>query len=281
MSWARVLDDDAGFEVGYRLHRLGLTGRGFEVTPGYLRTEEQLRRAARMRFPPDVAWKSVAEALTGEAPPESATSDRAWYRRRYDAGEGRQAPELARAIMEIDTRWAPPGDVAFVVTPALRGIPCLSRSTLPELGAAPLIASGVGMPATLGLLGAAALGIEGPVMAALPDDLPDETRHFVVLMVAGSVLLAAGIGPQALDRLLTDATRVLIPPQHRDGVIEKLIYSLEKRGLLDQPPGEIDRTIHGLARRRADRLHRSWQRGFFVPRGSTVPGLPANAGTRP
>ncbi len=278
-SWARALDGETAFEVGYRLHRLGLASEGFEVTPGYARAEEQLRRAVRVRLPPKTAWANVAEALSGEAAPEGAESDRGWYRRRFEAGEGKEVVQTVAAVTAFDTRWRPGAPVTFVVSPALRGMPCFARVVRPECGGGAIVAAGPGMPASLGLLGAVALGIEDVVMSALPEDLPAETRHFVVCMVAGSVLLAAGIGPGALDAVLTDTTRVLVPPQHRDGVIEKRIYSLEKRGLLDQPPGEIDRTIHGLARRRADRLHRAWQRGFFVPRGLTVPGLGPDAGT--
>ena len=80
-----------------------------------------------------------------------------------------------------------------------------------------------------------------------------------------------------LDGLLIDTTRSLIPPQHRADEIERRIASLARRGLIDQPPGEIERTIHGLGRRRPDRLHRAWLRGFFVPRGVVVPGVRPNA----
>jgi len=281
-AWARVLEGEAAFEAGYRLHRLGLASEGCEVTPGYARTEEQLRRSVRVRLPPKATWSCVAEALSGEAAPEAGESDRGWYQRRFEAGEGKEAAGIAAAVAGLDTRWRPAREVTFVVSPALRGMPCFARVVRPEWGTqGGVVAAGPGMPASLWLLGAVALGIEEVVMSALPEDLPDETRHFVVCMVAGSVLLAAGIGVGALDAVLADTTRVLVPPQHRDGVIEKRIYSLEKRGLLDQPPGEIDRTIHGLGRRRADRLHRAWQRGFFVPRGLVVPGLGSDAVTGP
>jgi len=273
-GWARALEGDAAFEAGYRLHRLGLGGESYEVTPGYLRTEEQLRRSLRLRLPPKVAWTTVAEALGAEVA-DGPESERGWYQRRFEAGEGRDAPSLAAAMAGFDTRWKPAREVTFVVSPALRGLPCFASATAAACGGVGVVAAGPGMPASLWLLGAVALGLEAQVMEALPEDLPLETRHFVVCMVAGSVLLGAGIGPAALDLVLGDATRFLIPPQHRDGVIEKRIYSLEKRGLLDQPPGEIDRTIHGLGRRRADRLHRAWQRGFFVPRGLVVPGVRA------
>jgi len=272
MSWACKLEGAAGLEVGYRLHRLGLASRGFEVTPGYLRAEEQLRRVVRLRLPPAVEWSSVAEALGGAGASE-VPADWAWFLKRRALGEGREAEALVLALGGIDSPWQPQREVAFVVSPALRGVPCLARVTAVACGGGQLVACGPGMPASLGLLGACALTVEEAVSGGLPDELEPATRRFVACMVAGSVLVRAGLGGQALDGLLVDVTRLLIPPQHRADETERRIGALVKRGLIDQPPGEIERTIHGLARRRADRLHRAWLRGFFVPRGGTVPGL--------
>ncbi len=250
----RVLEGDAAFEAGYRLHRLGLADKAFEVTPGYLRTEEILRRGARVRMPAPATWANVYEALTGDDAPGD---DRAWYRRRFEAGEGREAEALVAAVAPY---WD--GDLAFVVSPALRAMPFMG----PEL-----VATGPGLPDTLALLGAAALSIKDAVLGALPEELMAETRHFTLLMAAGSVLVKR-LPDAHIDKLLVDTTRLLIPPQHRENLIEKRILSLSNRNLLDQPPGEIERTIHGLQRRRADRLHRAWLRGFFVPRGVVLAG---------
>jgi len=270
MSWARSLEGEVGLEVGYRLHRLGLSEGAFEVTPGYRRTEEQLRRAARVRLPAAVAWRSVAEALAGEGADDS---DRAWFMRRRELGEGREGAELARAVAAIECPWRPAHEVGFVVSPALRDAPALAPRTAEACGGGPVVASGPGMPATLGLLGACALEVEDVVRAGLPEELGAETARFVACMVAGSVLVSAGLEGAALDALLIDATRTLIPPQHRADEIERRIAKLARRGLLDQPPGEIERTIHGLGRRRPDRLHRAWLRAFFVPRGVEIPGV--------
>jgi hypothetical protein len=269
VSWARALASDAALEAGYRLHRLGLAGSGFEVTPGYARAEEQLRRVTRLRLPPSVPWESVAAALGGEPASEDA-ADRAWYLRRREAGEGREAAPLAAAVEGLATGWRPAGEVAFVVSPALRTLPCLASRTAAACGGSATVAAGPGLPPSLGLLGAAALGVEEVVRSGLPEELPFETVHFVVCMVAGSRLVHAGLEGAALETLLTDATRLLLPPQHREGVIERRIQSLVRHRLIDQPPGEIERTIHGLARRRADRLHRAWLRWFFVPRGVSL-----------
>ncbi len=244
-----MLEPEAAFEVGYRLHRLGLAGTAFEVTPGYLRTEEQLRRAMRVRLPPPATWQDLAEALSGEDAP---IDDRAWYRRRFEAGEGREAETLS-----------PLSDaVAFVVSPALRTMPFIAPG---------IVATGPGLPHTLAALGVAAHGIAELILGALPEALTPATRHFTLLMAAGSVLVKT-LPDEQIEALLVDVTRVLIPPQHRENLIEKRILSLSNRNLLDQPPGEIERTIHGLQRRRPDRLHRAWMRGFFVPRGVVLPG---------
>ena len=274
MSWARALEGEIGLEVGYRLHRLGLMDGAFEVTPGYRRAEEQLRRAARVRLPAAVGWKSVGEALAGDGADDS---DRAWFQRRRELGEGREAPELARAVAAIVCPWQPAREVGFVVSPALRDVPCPAPRTAAACGGGPVVASGPGMPASLGLLGACALEVEEVVSSGLPEQLGPETARFVAWMVAGSVLVSAGLEGAALDGLLIDTTRTLIPPQQRADEIERRIASLARRGLIDQPPGEIERTIQGLGRRRPDRLHRAWLRGFFVPRGVVVPGVRPNA----
>lgn len=270
MSWARALEGEVGLEVGYRLHRLGLVAGAFEVTPGYRRAEEQLRRAARVRLPTEVGWRSVAEALGGDGADEA---DRAWFMRRRELGEGREGAALAQAVGAIACPWQPARQVWFVASPALRDVPCLAPSTAEACGAGAVVASGPGLTASLGLLGACALEVEEAVRAGLPGELGPETVRFVALMVAGSVLVAAGLEGAALDALLIDTTRGLIPPQHRADEIERRIAGLSRRGLIDQPPGEIERTIHGLGRRRADRLHRAWLRGFFVPRGVEIPGV--------
>lgn len=270
MSWARALEGEVGLEAGYRLHRLGLVDGAFEVTPGYRRAEEQLRRAARVRMPASVAWRSVAEAFAGEGADET---DRAWFMRRRELGEGREGAALAQAVGEIACPWRPAREVGFVVSPALRDVPCLAPRTVAACGGGAVVASGPGIPASLGLLGACALEVEEAVRAGLPEELGPETARFVACMVAGSILVTAGLEGGALDALLVDATRTLIPPQHRAEENERRIASLARRGLIDQPPGEIERTIHGLGRRRPDRLHRAWLRGFFVPRGVDIPGV--------
>lgn len=271
-AWAQVASSE---EAAYRMHRLGLSETAFEVTPGYLRAEEQLRRAMRTRFPNPVPWPSVAAALAAE---EVSDEDRAWFAKRREAGEGREAGPLVEAIAmlpAVGLTWRPPADkpVYFLASPALRPLPALARVVAPACGAGPIIAFGPGLVPTLAVLGAAALDVEDLVVSALPAGIDPAIAHFIVLMVAGSVLVRAGAVGEGLDRLLVDVVQHVLPPQHRAETLTRRIQKLADRGLFDQPPGEIERTLHGLGRRRADRVHRAWQRAFFVPRGVTIPGI--------
>jgi len=271
-GWARVSTNE---EAAYRMHRLGLSDSAFEVTPGYRRAEGQLRRAMRARFPSPVPWGGVADAL---AAPDLLDEDRTWFARRREAGEGREAGPLVEGIAALPAlglTWRPPEDrpVYFLASPALRPQPALARVVAAPCGDGPMIAFGPGLVPTLAVLGAAALGVEDAVVSALPAGVDPALAHFFVLMVAGSLLVREGAAGEGLDRLLVDVVQHVLPPQHRAETLTRPIQKLADRGLFDQPPGEIERTLHGLGRRRADRLHRAWLRAFFVPRGATVPGL--------
>lgn len=235
-------------DVSYRLHLLGLGGGTLDVLPAYLRTEEKLRK----KVPRPVTWTTVDEALTATEVP---AVDRPWFEQRWAAGEGREAEALARAVAELG--WA--DDVRLVTSSALRSLPCLAP-------AARTVAVGSNTPPTLVALGSLALDLE----AHYPARVPPETRRFAALMWAGTKALPR-LSSDALDQLLIDATQHLIPPQHRADELARHVRALTKLDLLDQPPGEIERTVHGLGRRRADRLHRAWSRGFFAPRQTSNP----------
>lgn len=241
-------------EVGYRLHLLGLAGGTFEVQPGYLRTEEKLRPRVPRGL---VTWVTVDEALAAEVAPDA---DRAWFARRWDAGEGRLAEALAPEVLALG--WPEDllgGDaVGLLVAPPLRPVPALAPR-------ARIVAVGAGTPPSLAALGVAALDLE----ALYPAELARDARRFAAWMAAGT-RVAPRLASGALDRLLEDVVHHLLPPQHRQDELEAHVRALFATGLMDQPPGEVERTIHGMGRRRADRVHRAWTRGFFVPRGAVV-----------
>ena len=95
--------------------------------------------------------------------------------------------------------------------------------------------------------------------------VPSEMRAFLALQVAGSVLVHhTSTTGNALDAYLKAAVDVLKPAPGAGGKLDDHIRAIAEL-LLDQPPGEIDRIASGLCAGRSDRLHRAWQRGFFVP----------------
>jgi hypothetical protein len=263
--WLTPLEGDARREAAYRLHLLGLTGGHPEVMPGYLRTEEQLRRAAKVKLPHRPAWTSVTEALGA---PSVDRSDWPWFERRLALGEGQEAAGLAAAAVALMPDWRPPRvaetetgprGMFLVTSPAVRPMPAFG-----DLAGCPVVAAGPQTSPELIVLGATARCLTEPLRASLAD-LPPTTAAFCALMAAGTAFLARAPTSDKVDAMLRIVVRDVLPPQHRAEEVHAHIQRLAPR--LDQPPGEIERTMHGLGRNRADRLHRAWLRGFFVPRG--------------
>lgn len=259
-------------ELGYRLHLFGLTGSGDEVPPSYRRAEEALRRAARVPFPRDeVLPKSLGAALTGAVDPR----DLPWFERRAQAGEAAEVQRAEVSLVEaVQTLWpdgAPELPVAtLVVSPALRPLPLISAG---GEGTRPLILAGPDASPEILLLAALVLPhaarLETGYLASVRDVTP-AARRFATLMVGGSLLHYREPPSALLDQVLKTVVQEVLPPQHRGDEVARWINSMAS--CLDQPPGEIERTIHGLARRRADRVHRAWVRRFFVPRGDLLAG---------
>ncbi len=237
----------AGASARHRLHLLGLRGRTHEVAPGYQRGEARLRRELPRGLP---VWATVADAL---AAPEAPPLDLAWFRTRDEAETpARQAAEAR--VPPLSEGW-------LVLSPALREVPALA----PRLG---LVAAGLDAPPSLCLLARAALHPAAVIGRALPS-LDLAVARFAALMIAGATL-APTLPSSALDQLLTDVADHLLPPQHRARETEALLAACREAGLLRDHPGELERIVHGLSRRRADRVHRAWLRGSFA--------LPATTG---
>lgn len=267
-------------ELGYRLHLFGLTGSGDEVPPSYRRAEEALRRAARVPFPRDESLpKGLEDALSGPVD----TRDLPWFERRAQAGEAaeveRTEARLVEALDALTASWpgaAPEVPVAtLVVSPALRPLPLIVEQTGGSSSEAgrprPLILAGPDAVPEILLLAALVLPhaarLETGYLASVREVTPP-ARRFATLMVGGSLLHYREPPSALLDQVLKAVVQDVLPPQHRGDEVARWINAMAS--CLDQPPGEIERTIHGLSRRRADRVHRAWVRRFFVPRGDLL-----------
>jgi len=253
--------------LAHGVHLLALADGSHAVTPGYARNDARLRASIKARPPAldPTSLPSFADLLAGAAPPDL---DVAWFDRRWDTvGERESATrEAARVAREADETplgallggWT----VQLAVATGLRA-GAWPRPFDPEsrVGA---VATGPGTPGALAALAAvgARLPLDERVAALLPED-----RDQVRLHCAGSVLaLELGDGPE-MTTLLEAVADALLPPQHQGRRVVEMIERVRAAGLLDQPPGEIERLAQGMARRYPDRLHRAWLRGFFVPRG--------------
>jgi hypothetical protein len=266
------LADESRRDLAYRLHLLGLGGAGDDVPPSYRRAEETLRRGARVPMPAAADLpQTVEQALSG---PVDAR-DRSWFERRAQSGEAAEVERIEGKLqVSIDGLWPRPLPTEplalLVVSPAVRPLPLIvSRD-----GERPLICAGPEASPEVLVLAALVLpfvtSLEAHISAApVPKRISAAARRFAILMVGGSLLHEAAPPTAVLDQILVSVVRDVLPPQHRGEEVERWIKQVTP--LLDQPPGEIERTIHGLARRRADRGHRAWVRRFFVPRGYPLP----------
>ncbi len=268
--------------LAYRLHLLGIAGGGDEVVSGYLRAEELLRRAARTPFPKEPRGfgprATVSEALQAEV---VDMRDLPWFERRQAQGEEAEAARTQeRLVGEVNAlldsmvggagaEGIGAGSVRLVISPALRPIPSLCPHGDAASGT-PIIAAGPDVSAELLFLAVVAMPFADEVEQRF-ERAPFAARRLAKLMVGGSRIVRASPSDALIERVLVAVVHELLPPQHRQVELEKMIRKLVPE--LDQPPGEIERAIKGMGRRRADRVHRAWLRGFFVPRGMVLPGL--------
>lgn len=268
--------------LAYRLHLLGIGGGADEVLPGYLRAEELLRRAARTPFPKEPRGfgpkVSVSEALRAEV---VDMRDLPWFERRQAQGEEAEAARTQeRLVGEVNALLSSIGEapgadgigaggMRLIISPALRPVPAICPLGDAALGR-PIVAAGTEVSAELIFLAVAAMPFAEEVERRF-ERAPFAARRLATLMIGGSRIVRARPSDALIERVLVAVVRELLPPQHRQVELEKMIRKLVPE--LDQPPGEIERAIKGMGRRRADRVHRAWLRGFFVPRGMVLPGL--------
>ena len=245
------------FETAFRLHLLGMAGHAPDVLPSYRKLDLRLRDPKVGPAAPDVPWATLDEALLAKNVPDG---DREWFESRHaaeiaDFPDGR-ATALLTAIGALGCApgAAPDPTIGLIVATSLRARPSLAPR-------ARAVGVGPGTAPVLALLGAHALAF-APFFEAR---FSPAVASFFAPMAAATALMPH-LPAEVLDRLVIAAVDAYLPPQHRTGVLAKLVLPVSNSGLLDQPPGEIERLIRGLERRHPDRLHRAWSRGFFVPR---------------
>jgi len=242
--------DDANLR--YRLHLLALRGGTFEVQPGYRRSEERMRPKL-----PKVSddWDSVDAALAALEVPDV---DRPWFELRDNAERAerdRLAAERSMSSDWFERALATGSPRTFVVSSALRTVPSLAPSSA-------TVGAGFDTPPCLIWLGAVSLDAYATIRAALPSLWPEAAR-FAAFMLGGQGA-ALTLPDEALEALLATIATTIIPPQHRGKETIALLKACRDAGLLPEHPGEYERMLHGISRRRADRIHRAWLRTSFA-----------------
>jgi hypothetical protein len=233
----------ADLEAAFGFHQEALQG-SWRAAPGYRRADAELRRLTPGRF----------------------ADERSWFETRWRTGEGEataaHAQRLASGAAQWPfARWLGRVEVDVVVGMALGPLPRLLET---KLGGVLRVAVGPAGPESLVALAALAhekvpgldaLSLQPPWCDTLP-------LHLAATAVVADPALAPW-----LDRLLADAGRTLLPGPEREAAFERALCRLAETRLA-QPRGEVERIARGLAKRRLDRLHRAWTRGFFVLRDS-------------
>ena len=245
------LQIDFAPESRYRLHLLALNGGDVELQPGYRRAEEKLRSKVPAGPP---TWTSVDAAFADENIP---VDDRAWFDRR-DAVETMQLQKTVDNLLASPFASLPEGTapVRVVAGVPVRPQPALAPGTR-------TVAIGPLSPPSLVWLSALALDSRAAIAAAHPQ-LDEGTARFLALMLAGQAF-SDRLESADLDTLLTDFVQTVLPPQHRGDETVSMLKRLRYFGRLPEHPGEYERMLHGIPRRRADRIHRAWLRRSFTP----------------
>jgi len=279
--------------LAYRAHLAALAESLFAASPGYRRADARLRAGRRPgrsvgtdprvaaeapvglaelldpegagRPAPAEAGSGAASGAPGERGEGPPSADAAWFEARWSGWDAEacraEAGRLAAEASRVATHHLLSGcEVEVIVATGLR------RGAWAALVSEGRLRLAAG-PQTPGIAAAlAAVAARLPLGATL-GGLSEEHAWLTRLHVAGSALVALPRASEDLDALLEAAAAELLPPQHQSERLGQLVTALREGDLLDQPPGEIERLTRGMQRRRVDRLHRAWQRGFFVPRG--------------
>lgn len=286
--WVAEVDE----AIAYRLHVCGLTRpRPWWVAPAYARQDGALRRQAKRKagrrpargpageLPCDPAW-ALQPSGPGGGPPEdqrASSGERAWFSARWALGDRAAAREgAARVVREARALGGEGAEGAERVSRLLGGAPIRVLASAVVAGAvahAETRRCAVGLTAPGGLAVLAWLAARLTPHLGLPANLEPPLANLVAVHTAATLYLRVSDLDQAgTEALLKTAGRALLPARGDEDRARDEIWALA-REVLDQPPGEVGRMASGWHRGRTDRLHRAWQRGFFVPRGLDAPTL--------
>lgn len=115
--------------------------------------------------------------------------------------------------------------------------------------------------------------VAGRCRDAMPlSEISEFDGHVLELHVAATLMVNCPGFEGHVDALLKTLGRSLLPGSGREAIQHAQLLRLAG-SILDQSPGEVARIASGLHQGRTDRLHRAWSRGFFVPRGVSLPLL--------
>ncbi len=269
-TWAPEVDE----AVAHRLHLCGLARpRPWWVAPAYARQDGALRRQAKRRPAPliragggacDARWAlGGAGDTAGEGTASAAPADdRRWFAVRWGLGDRLGSETAAARVAREAAEWGAtalvgPGPVGIVASAVVAG----------AVAHAPAGRCAVGLTAPSGLAVLAWIAARLAPHLGLPDELAPHLRHLVAVHTAATLWLREGeLDQRRTEVLLETAGRSLLPARGDEDRAREAIRSLVG-AVLDQPPGEVGRITSGWHRGRTDRLHRAWERGFFVPRG--------------
>ena len=243
----------------HALHLHGLVSEAPWVQPSYVRRDSDLRRSRPKTKPAPQApgYESLDGVLAIDV---ASTIDANWFQFRWSLGESESAKTHAARLADeanqlpVDA-FFPEGPIAVTASPVMQW----GYGTEESVVVAGYLNSGY-------MVALAAVGAQlRPHLPTFPELTPG-MQHRIELHVAASACLRLPAFADHVDKLLETAGGWLRPARGSEKAAQAEI-DLMAEICLKQPPGEVGRIASGLYQGRVDRLHRAWERGFFVPKG--------------
>ncbi len=224
--------------------------------PSYVRQDRKAR--GRSAVPPHVALDADFNFYSAASSQADPTWDRAWFDRRWQLGDAtvvEKSTEVLASALASPTPFPPERTLKLRLSGALEDDAWASQTD----GDA-LLCAGIGVLPMRCRLALLAARLESVVPT---QDLSDADARYLRRQTAATLWYRA-IDASEVDTLLAAVAESELPTRYEGPAFIERIERLAPR--LDQPPGEIVRLSKGLSRRYTDRLHRAWERGFFLPR---------------